>query len=87
MPGTSAGCILYMYTPLLIILVFNYYQGNYNKTRGTAGENVSAFRANDPADEALYAAAKLRFWSDVQRYAVTPESCRARGCYLFSYTN
>ena len=56
------------------LLVFNYYQGNYT------GENVSAFRANDPADEALYAAAKLRFWSDVQRYAVTPESCRARGC-------
>ena len=62
------------------LLVFNYYQGNYNKTRGTIGENVSALRANDPADEALYAAAKLRFWSDVQRYAVTPESCRARGC-------
>ena len=48
----------------------------YNKTK----ENVSALSANDPAEEALYAAAKSRFWSDVQRYAVTPESCRARGC-------
>lgn len=33
----------------------------YNKTK----ENVSALSANDPAEEALYAAAKSRFWSDV----------------------
>ena len=54
-----------------------YTQGNYNKT---SDENISALSANDPADEALYAAAKSRFWSDVRRYAVTPASCRARGC-------
>jgi len=52
----------------------------YNKTK----ENVSALSANDPAEEALYAAAKSRFWSDVQRYriAVTPRraALRDRGC-------
>ena len=59
--------------------LFNY-QGDYKTSR--TGEDISALRANDPADEALYAAAKLRFWADVQRYAVTPASCRARGCSL-----
>jgi len=56
---------------------YNSRKGNYNKT---SDENISALSANDPADEALYAAAKSRFWSDVRRYAVTPASCRARGC-------
>ena len=73
---TSVGSIPHMYREHS-----SYYmpQGDYKMTSRT-GEDISALRANDPADKALYAAAKLRFWSDVQHYAVTPASCRARGC-------
>jgi len=37
-------------------------KANYKKT---SNEDIFALSANDPADEALYAAAKRRFWSDV----------------------
>ena len=62
----------------MCICICMYEQYSYENT--TKKEDIFALSANDPADEALYAAAKRRFWSDVQRYAVTAASCRERGC-------
>lgn len=55
----------------------NSRKASYKKT---SKEDIFALSANDPADEALYAAAKRRFWSDVQWYSVTAASCRQRNC-------
>ena len=54
---------------------------NSRKASYRGNEGVLSLNATDPYDEELYAEARRRFLRDVQRYAVTPQSCRQRGCW------